>query len=418
MYFNNSRITNKRVYNFIFFAILVVSIRLWSFIYIPDRVFDFFEFAIVFITIILLINKWEKLKRKKLLFSNNVKYFMIIPLISSLGAYLYHKQEFYLSLIELRIILFWLLYFLLHAYNINENQIVKLTIKIGLIWSLINIFQQFTFPFYLFKTDVAKIFQNSKTEVWTYGVVRYRILGQQFGMFLIFFSFYYFLKTKKILLFLYVIIGLFAFYFYGARQFLFCIILCLVLCSFLISGRFFNFLFIFLFIVGFVLFSNIDLIVGNIIKKTTEQLSSEDYIRYSSADFFLNEFWPKNNFFSRFIGNGQSQNLSIYGKEMNRINENFKFFSSDVGIIGGYNKFGVFYVVNVVFTNFKGLSNTFKLQHNKYLLLFFVFAFMTLILSEYYSNPAVIPFYCIIFYLVDIANEQQRSKIQYSNSGI
>ncbi|MEN2400557.1 hypothetical protein GKZ90_0012265 [Flavobacterium sp. MC2016-06] len=411
MYSRNSRITSKWVYNFIVFTILIGSIRLWSFVYIPDRVFDFFEFAIVFITIFLLANKWSKLKRKDLLFRKNVKYFILIPLISSFGAYFYHKQEFYWSLIELRIIFFWLFYFLLHAYDISESKIIKLTVKIGVIWALINIIQQFTFPFYLFRIDAGAGGEDSIDAFIREGLLRFRISGQQYGMFLVFFSFYHFLKTRKKILILYVIIGLLGFYYYGTRQFLFGILIGLVICAFLVRGSSFHFSLLFLLIGGGLLIYNMDLLFGSLIKKSNEQLSSEDYIRFLSADFYLNQFWPKDDWFSRFIGNGQSQNLSLYGKEMNSINSDLKFFSSDVGIIGGYSKFGVFYVANVLWSNLKGIFYTYKLQSRRYLILFFVYALMLLLLSEYYANAAVIPFYCIIFYLVDKANEQAKSKI-------
>lgn len=411
MYFTNSRITSKWVYNFIVFAILIGSIRLWSFAYIPDRVFDFFEFVIVLITIFLLADKWSKVKRKKLLFRNNVKYFIIIPLISSFGAYFYHKQEFYWSLIELRIIFFWLFYFLLHAYDVSESKIIKLTIKIGVIWALINVIQQFTFPFYLFRIDVGAGGEDSMDAFIRDGLLRFRISGHQYGIFLVFFSFYYYLQTRKKILILYVFIGLFGFYYYGTRQILFGILFGLLLCPFLMRGASFHFSIIFLFIGGLILIYNIDLLFGSFIKKSNEQLSSEDYIRFLSADFYFNEFWPKDDWFSRFIGNGQPQNLSLYGKEINDIITDMKFFSSDVGIIGGYNKFGVFYVVNVLFSNFKGIFYTYKFQSKRYLLLFFVYAIMLLLLSEFYANVAAIPFYCIIFYLVDKANEQFKSEI-------
>jgi hypothetical protein len=72
-----------------------------------------------------------------------------------------------------------------------------------------------------------------------------------------------------------------------------------------------------------------------------------------------------------------------------------------VGIIGAYNEFGILYVLNMLWVNIKGLKNKFFTYDTKYLKLLFFYSIILLITSQYYSKSTGIPFYCLVFYLIE-----------------
>ena len=67
-----------------------------------------------------------------MLFKNNVAFFIIIPIISTIPAFIFHQQSFEYSFLAIRTIIYWLLYFLLHYYNINEKKIIRLIVFVGI----------------------------------------------------------------------------------------------------------------------------------------------------------------------------------------------------------------------------------------------------------------------------------------------
>ncbi len=127
-----------------------------------------------------------------------------------------------------------------------------------------------------------------------------------------------------------------------------------------------------------------------------------------SAKFYLYEYWP--HWTTMLTGNGLPHIASAYGREMDLIIQYFRFFRSDVGIVGAFNKFGIFYVIIVFGLIIKCLKIKIHNNEDKYLKLFFFNALFLIITNESFSNERVIPFYCFILYLIDKSIEKYKEE--------
>lgn len=129
-----------------------------------------------------------------------------------------------------------------------------------------------------------------------------------------------------------------------------------------------------------------------------------------SANFFLNEYWPS--WVTKIIGNGPDIKGGSYGDEIDAVRKYLHFYRSDVGIIGSYNLWGIFYVINVIWVIVKGLKSKYYDRNNQYLRLFFFNTLMILIINETFDSPATIPWYCFIFYLIDKTYQEKKLAAQ------
>ncbi len=394
--------TKKDLTKFLIIALVaLVSIRLWSFDKISEGKINLVELAIILGLFAIVIYGYNNLDRNKLIFKYNVHFFLWIPFLSAYGALLYHHQSLGLSIIVLRTNFYWLLYFVLHIFNIPKQKIINLMIFIGSVWIFLTIMQQFTYPHYYFYSR-----DDNDQSIYRAGVYRYMIVGHQYGDFLLFYFFYKFLISRKIINLIFVFMGLLGLYFYGTRQFALSAVICLCISVFFVTGMLRIYMMVFLCLAIAVAFNYRDQLFGQYVELTANQLKYGDDIRLLSANFFLTEYWPGK--FARLIGNGAAYASSRYGKEIVKINLYLHFYRSDVGIIGAYNQFGILYILNIVWVNIKGLIGKYFTYESTYLRLFFLNALLLMVLSEYYSNPTVIPFYCFILYLADKSFEEKK----------
>lgn len=380
----------------------LVSIKLWSFDKVSEGKLNLLEIAILFAMLGIVLYGYNKIRKNKLLFRYNVHLFLWIPFLSAYGALLYHHQSLGLSLLVLRTNFYWLLYFVLHIFDIPRKKIINLMIFIGAVWIFLTIIQQFTYPHYYFYSR-----DDSDQSVYRAGVYRFMVVGHQYGDFVLFYFFYNFLITRNIKHLAFAFFGMLGLYFYGTRQFALSAVVCMGVSAFLVSGMHRIYMITFLCIAAAVIFQYRDQLFGQYVELTADQLKYGDDIRMVSANFFLTEYWPGK--FARLIGNGAAYATSRYGKEIVNINLYLHFYRSDVGIIGAYNQFGLLYVLNILWVNLKGLTGRYFNYESSYLRLFFLNALLLIVLSEYYSNPTVIPFYCFVLYLSDKAFEEKKS---------
>lgn len=378
----------------------IVSIKLWSFDEVSGGKLNVLEIPILLSMIAIVLYGYNKIHGQRLLFKYNVHFFIWIPFLSAYGALLYHHQSLSFSLVVLRTNFYWLLYFVLHIFNIPTKRIINLMIFIGAVWIFLTIIQQFTYPHYYFYSR-----DDNDKSIYRAGVYRFMVAGHQYGDFVLFYFFYNFLITRKITNLVFVFLGLLGFYFYGTRQFALSAVACMCISAFFVKGMHKIYMIILLCIAAGVILQYRDQLFGQYVEMTSEQLKYGDDIRLLSANFFLTEYWPSK--LARLIGNGAPYAFSSYGKEITNINLYLHFYRSDVGIIGAFNQFGILYVLNILWLNVKGLAGKYFSYETQYLRLFFLNALILIFLSEYYSKSTVIPFYCFILYLVDKSMEEK-----------
>lgn len=391
-------------------TVTLISIGFWSFKLVSEDQFNVLRFAACLLLVAIVIHKTKIFVQQGLRFKTNVLLFLLLPLLSVVGASLYHNQPMGLSLMLLRLNLFWLFYFVLHIFNISAEKILKLLIFIGCIWAFLTIVQQFTYPiafFYSREEDNAGFLRGD--------LVRLMPAGQGYGVFVLLYFFYKYLTTKKVFNLLFVGFILCGLYFYGTRQGLAVAVGCMLVAVLLLKD-FTKWIYLVLFsVMAFIVIIVIrPPMITHYFELTSEQMDNEDYIRFLAFDFYLNEYWP--HWGAKLLGNGKPHLSTDYGLEMRYISVDLGLWRSDVGIVGAYNTYGLFYVINILWVNIKGMFSKFTSEKHKYLRLLFFFPTFLLPLNVGYTFGSVICFYCLVFYLMDKSfQEEDEKKNIYSN---
>jgi hypothetical protein len=392
-------------------AVTLISLNFWSFQLIPERLYNQIELIFCLSLAAIVIYNLYIFKQPHLKFKINVLLFLILPLLSVIGANIYHDQSFSISLITVRFFLFWLLYFVLHIFNIPKEKIIKLLIFVGCVWIFLTVIQQFTYPDYYFYT------KSNEKKLFRAGVYRYMVSGMQYGVFVLFYFFYKYFNSKKFYTLIYVAFAIIGLYYYGTRQVGVAALASLFIAILLVKGVSKWKYLLFFTICMFLLVNSLSYLFDTYVQMTTSQLDDEEYIRILSANFYLNEYWP--HWTTKLLGNGTSHHTSDYGQEIEQLQSYLGFYRSDIGIIGAYNQFGIFFIINILWVNIKGIFLKIPSAKDKYLKVFFFYFISLLLLSQSYSNMAVIPFYCLIFYLIDKSltkNDEQIIAFQQSEN--
>lgn len=385
-------------------GITIISTHLWSFQLISESFYKLLEFAAILLILLIVLFNSRVFTRRSLKFKVFTLLFLFIPFLSMINANIFHDQSFGISFLTTRVNLLWLLYFALHVYNVPVERIIKLLIFIGCVWAFLTIIQQFTYPHYYFFTRE----DSDRKSIYRAGVYRYMVMGAQYGIFVLFYFFYKYTTEKQIKSLLFVCFMLAGLYFFGTRQTLVAAGACLFICILYLKGIS-KWKYLSLFTIGLIfviLFSSS--LFGELVEMTSSQLDDEDYVRFLAADFFLNEYWP--HWSAKLLGNGRPHALSSYGFEMEMIRE-MGFYRSDVGIIGTYNEYGIFYVINIICLFFTGVFLKMKNKKHLYLKLVFFFFAALLMLSIDFTHTSAIPYYCLVFYIIDKTYQMDDSKL-------
>lgn len=400
---------------FLVTILFIVSVRLFSFVLIKDIYFDLLELAIVMVLI------WHNVVYKRNIntpFSSFVKAIIALSLLSSISAFFFHDQSFGLSFLTSRTIFFWLAYFSLHKMDIDPKKLEKILIGFGLVWSIIMIVQQFTYPNILFDVYHGVTYEGGQERNVDIrgGIVRVWIAGIGFSYFLASYAWqqlYKKLSLMNITLFGIIIAGI---VFMQSRQVIFGLILVYtidVILSFRVnnvksirfSAIFFGIGIIFFAIAG-------DFIIALIELSKNQEITSGDYVRAQEIDFFLFKYWP--NPLCYIIGNGWEHDSSPYGKEIKeQIKWGLGLYRSDIGLIGAFNKFGLIYVLSIVILYAKILIPKKSIIIPKYIRIFFILCALTSFSgSNFFETPSFfVPFLCL-FYIID----KENAKYFYCNT--
>jgi hypothetical protein len=413
---------NEKENHLIIFSsvIALTSIRLFSFILIPDRIFDIVEFLIFAIILVLYIQCLKTSLNKRTIFGLYISAIIILTLISFIPAKVFHDQSFLLSFLASRTIIYWLVFFILIKFDANDHKLEKLIVFIGIIWSLIMVMQQISFPKVMFNSPNIFFDYSSDNDIETVrkiaeeraGLIRIMILGLPYGYFLIFYSWNKlneFFNLKSFFILVLVTVALFL---TGSRQIVFAVVLILTF-DFILGPYFLKTkkLFVLVFLLGFFYFiypiinsyfSSFTNYFNSLISLTRDQnVISNDYIRIQEINFFLFSYYP--HWLCYIFGNGWEHSLSSYGQEM--INQ--VFYRGDIGLIGALNKFGLIYVIIIILIFFKVIIPQIKVSIPHYIRLLFIFLLITSLTGvNYFETEENIMLFVFVFYIIEKRSEE------------
>jgi hypothetical protein len=340
--------------------------------------------------IVYIVYSREKLFRQKFAFP--IFLILISAVISMFAAYAYHDQPFLRTAIAQRAIYFYFIYFLLHYMKMDGVFIIKLIMIFGLVYMAIYLTQYMAFPRQI--TYSYMFIDRGTLRIFLSGA-GYLVIGYFIYLYLTF-------KAFRIRYVIFMLLAYMIFVLLGTRQIIASILLLTIL--FILQSRVVKSKILIFSLIGlsivpiFLLFQDIIIAMFDV---TLEQSQSVDSnVRVRAADYFLTEFYPSN--FAYFTGNGV-HGSSMYGLKVIRIMEEYKFFQSDIGLIGEFTQYGALFVIGVLIILYRVL--TVKLPEK---LMFIKYNFLGIILTlvtgagAFGSSGTNILINSMVLYLVDL----------------
>lgn len=330
--------------------------------------------------------------------SKMVKGFIIIPFISIIPAYVLHNQSFSDSFVTTFLYVTYVFFFLLTYFDIDDKKLIKFCLFLGIMYCIIVIVQQFTYPKFWFGNN-----DESERNISTRnGMLRFGIWGSEFVILLFFYCYEKCLTNKKIL---YPIIGfllaLVGIYLMSTRQILAASIFCCLLGLLFTKKIKFSY-FILIAVIGYFINSYYDVLFSDYIEKTnTEDWSLE--ARLLSYKFYGIEY-NKDSLLAFLLGNGMNRLSTSYGQEIYRMEnlfgESMGLYRADIGYVGIYSWFGIFYILAITYFFYYTWKK--RKYIDLYLKLYIWYMLTTGIMLHHFGYKMyTIVISCIIFYLIE-----------------
>lgn len=338
---------------------------------------------------------------------------IIFPIISIIPCYLYHHQSLLDSLRAVYGLSYpWLLYIFLHKYNAPSKKIINIICILGIIWTFLEIIQQFSYPTYLFAVRThggdPALELSQRNGIW-----RYMIQPWFVGYLACVYFWAKYLLKRKMSYFVCFFICLIGVYLYVTRVIIFSIIAIILFSLFFSRNVEFKHkvrIAIFIAIVSIPIYTFREELLGSLLDQTVKQYeNSETDIRVVATAFYGYEYFP--HILTNLFGNGIPFPDSSYGKEINYYEKDMGLYRSDIGIIGDYNLYGITYIFALVW----GLWRFFKLR--KFFFDYQIYSMIGLLLGYYimsiFQTQSQSVVLAMMFYLCDKAYSKNYNKIFY-----
>jgi hypothetical protein len=318
---------------------------------------------------------------------------IFISLITSMiMAKLSRNQNFAHTLFAQRSIYFYLFYFLLHQLKVRPVDLERIFIIFGLLHVVLYLIQFFLFPKIIF--DVFILADR--------GTIRIYMKGSDYLVISYFMSIQAFLRTNKFKYLTYTMIFFSIFILLGGRQTMaimaFTFVLFLIF-SKKVKSRFL--IGILTAVCGFLVFIMFqDIFEAMVIQSVRDQRLGSDYIRFISSRYFLTDFFKSP--WAYLTGNGMYANNTSYGIEVERL-ATHGFYLGDIGLIGNYVVYGVFFVVGVFGICIKSLFISIEKNYT-YIRYMFIAIVLSFITGGGFVKADFICFIACIMYLIDVSN--------------
>lgn len=176
----------------------LVSIRLWSFQAAPEHaLWSQVEKALV--VALIAVTAWRskqiKIPQMKFSYKWHILSLFLLSFTSFLPLFYFDNQSPLSSFNTNMHMTYWLVYFAAYSTQISRDDILKLIVFIGIVWAILTIGQQFTYPRVYFFSRAN--FENEVPFEIRSGIYRYMVQGGYFAMLTSYYAFNQFLCTSQ-----------------------------------------------------------------------------------------------------------------------------------------------------------------------------------------------------------------------------
>ncbi len=390
--------------NIIVIFIILASISFMNIIIVPPSTIPVIQVGAVCICLLFIVLHavYDSSVRLKKFFTIEITIIAVAVLLSMLGAYFLHEQEFHITAVAQRPMYFLFFYFLLHSFKTKSELLIDTIVIISIAIACLYILQTVIYPVKLFNIE---IFEDRQT-------LRFFVPGTGYMVITFFLYLEKSLESNKFKHLLVCILMLVVFIMMGTRQILgsvFLISIIVLMYSKKIHSKLlYTFLILISIIPIYLLFKDVILALFEVSKLQTADIKS--YIRIKAALFYLFDFSPSR--ISFILGNGMSSTDSSYGLQVQNYGAVLGYHLSDIGIFGEYVKFGILFVVAEL-TLFARIA-LMKLSINIMFIKYTVFVIiLTMPVGELLSTSGGIVLTCIILYIVELdKNAKERNNTE------
>lgn len=328
-------------------------------------------------------------------------------LTSMVMAYVIHDQKFMLTLFAQRALYYYLLYFLLHQLRFHPGDLQKIIIFFGLVYVGLYLIQVVLYPNVIFDAYVRQ----------DRGTIRIYLPGSGYMAATFFLALQRFLRSNKFIYLTLLLLILSIYVMTGGRQSLAIVIFVAVLFILIDKRVRSRILLIFLGVVAalaiFVMFQQIFLELFTTSKE--HMAMGDEYIRIRAARYYLTDFFKAP--IAYVTGNGMYFPHSQYGRSISLNYLVHHYHLGDIGLIGNYAMYGIFFVLGVFIICVRSLRIKVKAEQT-YIKYMFGAVILSLLTSGGFGDSAFVCFIVSILYLLDLSNKERFEKNQPVSEGV
>lgn len=293
---------------------------------------------------------------KRSVFVTPMRMIILSMFLSFIPAYIIYNQTIYQSLFAVAPAMLGVnVYFLLLKWRIYEKDLLKILIWLSIIWTIIEIAQQITYPIYIFNGRPPSEFTGLENRM---GFWRFYVFGVDYALLAFMFVYYKVLKGEKkerffnIFSMIFIFIGIVLFL---ARKSIYGTISCIFIGVLFSNKKLSTSSKIVITIAAAVVVYMLSWVMSDLNIQTNKEFVDEDFIRYLAASFFINEVSDSPLYY--LFGAGAPYGGSRLGVFISSLADSFHFFQADCGIVGYFSMFGLLGVAAYVFLIVKIIIN-------------------------------------------------------------
>lgn len=355
-------------------------------------------YGIFIITILIVISNYKKIFYNS--FSIPVLLILIAELIAAFNAKYTWDQNLFDSFKGILPYMSYLLFFLLIIWKFRDKEIEKIIVIVGSAYIIVYLVSFLIYPVILFG-DLGHGGNDR-------GFQRIIINGIGFLFIFSFFSLSEYIIRRKFLWLLIYLLTMVCIIMTLTRTLIFFSILFSAIFILTKSSNFTKIMTVLVAIFCFYIITQKDFYKLLEAETQFELSNFKDDIRVQAADYYLNKFSP--NLFSKIFGNGQpiKNSNTRYSVLIYYLEVDSGFYTSDIGYIGLYVKFGILAIIAYLIFIYKTLKTSISIE-NLYCKYFLIFIFTISFIIDAPFDTSFIPSIVLALYILSKQSSKNKT---------
>ena len=394
---------NKNIF-WILFAFLIVATNGFSYKNWDFKTYIYLPFYAYFFFVIVSHKKVLHRNRESMKFSRLIMMMMVVPFLCFISYFSNGDLEWQshpTTFISMCGSVTFMLYFVLHALQVNEKTLVRLFITAAVCIFILQLVQQLNPSGALFgigtdNSDVTQTMSISDNVEQRNGLYRFRISGILFTILALCYAWQEVLKKRSIKNITFFVMFAASLYLFLTRQYMVATLGMCVFSVFLTGKTSLSSKVKFLIPIAlllFILYCFSDALFGSLMEQTQDQtLASDTDVRTFAFAYYWNEIITNN--LTMFFGAGPYSSAAARASQYN-------WFWVDIGLVGQWFAWGIGAILTYLFLLYKIFFKR-KYDIAPYVRFMTFLTFITSILIYPYTGPVQFMAWSIALYIADL----------------